>query len=183
MADAYGDLLHDLWIREMSPAAAGDGSLSLSLMIPSFPAAGRPRSGTATSSFPRKLLRPLGAIASPIPARTNATIVANCETVTTWFNVTPSADAAPSMTTVTPSPTTGRHGRPRSSLIRWENWPARQPCLLFAYAEFGDEKYFDLWKKLEADPLDLEIRRNMAVTQPILWIASPAGIPLLKKPN
>jgi hypothetical protein len=29
MADAYGDLLHDLWIRELSPAAAGDGSLSL----------------------------------------------------------------------------------------------------------------------------------------------------------
>ena len=65
----------------------------------------------------------------------------------------------------------------------WENWPVRQPCLLFAYAEFGGEKYFDLWQKLEADPTDLEIRRNMAVTQPILWIARPAGIPLLKKHN
>jgi hypothetical protein len=65
----------------------------------------------------------------------------------------------------------------------WESWPARQPCLLLAYAEFGEEKYFDLWKNLKADPSDMEIRRNMAITQPLLWIASPEEIPLLKKPN
>ena len=51
-------------------------------------------------------------------------------------------------------------------VMHWENWPVRQPCLLFAYAESGDAKFFDLWKKLDADPTDLEIRRNMAVTQP-----------------
>lgn len=66
-------------------------------------------------------------------------------------------------------------------VMHWENWPARQPCLLFAYAEFGDAKYFDLWKKLNADPKDLEIRRNMAITQPLLWIAKPEEIPLLVK--
>jgi hypothetical protein len=66
-------------------------------------------------------------------------------------------------------------------VMHWENWPARQPCLLFAYAEFGDAKYFDLWKKLNADPTDLEIRRNMAITQPLLWIARPDEIPLLTK--
>jgi len=66
-------------------------------------------------------------------------------------------------------------------VMHWNHWPARQPCLLFAYAEFGDPKYFNLWKKLNADPTDLEIRRNMAITQPLLWIASPNDIPLLKK--
>jgi len=70
-------------------------------------------------------------------------------------------------------------GRGRD-VMHWDDWPARQPCLLFAYAETGDEKYFDLWKKLNADPADLEIRRNMAITQPLLWIANPAEIPLLK---
>jgi hypothetical protein len=69
----------------------------------------------------------------------------------------------------------------RKDAMHWENWPARQPCLIFAYAEFGDEKYFDLWKKLNADPTDVEVRRNMAVTQPLLWIASPDEVPLLKK--
>jgi hypothetical protein len=68
-----------------------------------------------------------------------------------------------------------------NDVMHWEDWPARQPCLLFAYAEFGDKKYFDLWKKLDADPSDLEVRRNMAITQPLLWIASPEEIPLLTK--
>jgi len=63
-------------------------------------------------------------------------------------------------------------GRPKD-VMHWDDWPMRQPCLIFAYAEFGDEKYFELWKKLEADPADLEIRRNVAVTQPLLWLANP----------
>ena len=29
-------------------------------------------------------------------------------------------------------------------VVHWENWPVRQPCLLFAYAEFGDRGFFDL---------------------------------------
>jgi hypothetical protein len=69
----------------------------------------------------------------------------------------------------------------KQDVAHWENWPVRQPSLLFAYAEFGDERYFDLWKKLDADPTDLEIRRNMAITQPLLWIAKPDEVPLLKE--
>jgi hypothetical protein len=65
-------------------------------------------------------------------------------------------------------------------VTHWDNWPARQPCLILAYARFGDERYFDLWKKLNADPTDMEVRRNMAITQPLLWIASPKDVPLLK---
>jgi hypothetical protein len=59
-------------------------------------------------------------------------------------------------------------------VMHWDDWPVRQPCLLFAYAEFGDLKYFDLWKKLDPAPADVEVRRNMAVTQPLLWITDPA---------
>jgi hypothetical protein len=71
-------------------------------------------------------------------------------------------------------------GYPKDKM-HWESWPVRQPCLIFAYAEFGDEKYFDLWKKLNPDPADFEIRRNLAITQPLLWIARPDEVPLLKK--
>lgn len=63
-------------------------------------------------------------------------------------------------------------------VMHWDDWPARQPCLLFAYAEFGDEKFFQLWRKLNADSADLEIRRNIAVTQPLLWIANPDNVPI-----
>jgi len=68
----------------------------------------------------------------------------------------------------------------KPDILHWDHWPVRQSCLLFAYAEFGDKKYFDLWKKLEPDPTDLEIRRNVAITQPLLWIADPQDVPLLK---
>lgn len=66
-------------------------------------------------------------------------------------------------------------------VMHWDDWPARQPCLIFAYVEFGDERYFNLWKKLDPDPTDLEVRRNMAITQPLLWIASPSEVPLLTR--
>jgi len=65
-------------------------------------------------------------------------------------------------------------GRPKD-VMHWDDWPMRQPCLIFACAEFGDDKYFDLWKKLNPDPADLEIRRNVAVTQPLLWLANPGA--------
>ena len=65
-------------------------------------------------------------------------------------------------------------------VAHWDNWPAREPCLLFVYVETGDAKYLSLWQKLNPDPSDLEIRRNIAVTQPLLWIAKPAEVPLLQ---
>ncbi len=69
----------------------------------------------------------------------------------------------------------------RKDVMHWDDWPARQPCLLFAYAAFGDEKYLALWKKSDADPADLEVRRNIAITQPLLWIADPKDVPLGQK--
>jgi|SRR5208282_1729647 len=53
----------------------------------------------------------------------------------------------------------------------WAGWPAREPCLLFAGLAFDEQKYLDLWRKLPADPANEEVRRNIAITQPILWVA------------
>ena len=69
--------------------------------------------------------------------------------------------------------------RRRMDVMHWDSWPVRVSCLIFAYAETGDTNYFELWKQLDPDPSDLEIRRNIAITQPLLWIAQPADIPLL----
>ncbi len=52
----------------------------------------------------------------------------------------------------------------------WNDWPAREPSLLFAGLALDKPKYLELWRKLPADPTDLEVRRNMAITQPILWL-------------
>jgi len=55
----------------------------------------------------------------------------------------------------------------------WEGWPARQPCLLFGGLAYGEQKYLDLWQKLPADPPLPETRRNIAITQPLLWVREP----------
>ncbi len=53
----------------------------------------------------------------------------------------------------------------------WNAWPARQSALLFAGLEYQEPGYLALWKKLPADPTNTEVRRNLAITQPILWLS------------
>jgi len=52
----------------------------------------------------------------------------------------------------------------------WEGWPSRQPSLLFAGLALDNSQYLELWKKLPPDPSDPEVRRNIAITQPVLWV-------------
>jgi hypothetical protein len=58
----------------------------------------------------------------------------------------------------------------KPDLQSWEGWPARQPSLLFAGLALGEQKYLNLWKKLPPDPSDDEVKRNIAITQPLLWL-------------
>jgi len=60
----------------------------------------------------------------------------------------------------------------------FESWPVRQPALLFAAQAFNEKKYLDLWKTLDPDPTDQEVQRNMAITQPLLWLISSSDVPL-----
>jgi hypothetical protein len=61
----------------------------------------------------------------------------------------------------------------KPDVMAWDGWPARQPGLLFAGIAFNDPRYLDLWKKLPADPTNEEVRRNVAITQPVLWLTNP----------
>ncbi len=52
----------------------------------------------------------------------------------------------------------------------WDGWPACQTNLIFGGMALGEKSYLDLWQKLEADPTDPEVQRNIGITQPLLWI-------------
>lgn len=67
-----------------------------------------------------------------------------------------------------------------SDIEHFDQWPVRQPCLLLAGYALGRPDYLDVWNTLDPDPEDLEIRRNMAVTQPLLWLVNADDVPLLK---
>lgn len=71
-----------------------------------------------------------------------------------------------------------------ADIEHFDDWPVRQPCLLLAGYALGRPDYLALWNTLEADPADAEVQRNMAVTQPLLWLIRAGDVPLLKdKPN
>lgn len=57
-----------------------------------------------------------------------------------------------------------------ADIAHFESWPAREPVLLLAGYRLGRPDYVELWRRLPADPEDLEVRRNLAVTQPLLWV-------------
>ena len=52
----------------------------------------------------------------------------------------------------------------------WDDFPNRQPGLLFAGIAYKQKDYVDLWKTLNPDPVVPEVIRNFPVRQPLLWI-------------
>ena len=57
----------------------------------------------------------------------------------------------------------------------WEGWPARQPCLLFAGLALSEQGLSRPVARLPADPADAEVRRNIAITQSVLWLKDAAA--------
>jgi hypothetical protein len=45
----------------------------------------------------------------------------------------------------------------------WNDLPTREPSLLFAGLVYKDENFFILWRKLNPDPTNEEVRRNIAI--------------------
>jgi hypothetical protein len=55
-------------------------------------------------------------------------------------------------------------------VMYFEQWPVRQPSLLFAGLALGKTDYLTTWRKLESDPTVEEVLRNWPVRQPVLWV-------------
>jgi Alginate lyase len=64
----------------------------------------------------------------------------------------------------------------KPDVMAWDDWPARQSSLLFAGLAFDEPQYLALWKKLSPDPADEEVQRNIAITQPVLWLNQPCSV-------
>ena len=55
-------------------------------------------------------------------------------------------------------------------VMYFDQWPVRQPCLLFAGLALDRPEYLALWRKLDGDPKVEEVLRNWPVRQPLLWV-------------
>ena len=55
-------------------------------------------------------------------------------------------------------------------VMYFDQWPVRQPSLLFAGLALDKPEYLAVWRKLESDPTVEEVLRNWPVRQPLLWV-------------
>ncbi len=55
-------------------------------------------------------------------------------------------------------------------VMYWDNWPVRQPSLLFGAVAAGRADWLAIWRRLDPDPTVEEIRRNFPIRQPVLWL-------------
>lgn len=62
-------------------------------------------------------------------------------------------------------------------VLYWDEWPVRQPSLLFGGLRLEQPDYLALWQRLESDPLTPEVLRNLPIRHPLLWVgpALPAA--------
>ncbi len=58
----------------------------------------------------------------------------------------------------------------KPDVMYWDDWPVRQPCLIFGALAAGNEDWLATWKKLNPDPSVEEIIRNYPIRQPVLWV-------------
>jgi len=55
-------------------------------------------------------------------------------------------------------------------VMYFNEWPVRQPSLLFSGLALGKPEYIKLWHRLNPDPTVEEVLRNYPVRQPLLWV-------------
>lgn len=60
--------------------------------------------------------------------------------------------------------------RVKPDVMYWDDWPVRQPALLFGALATGRRDWLELWQRLEPDPQVEEIRRNFPIRNPVLWV-------------
>jgi hypothetical protein len=58
----------------------------------------------------------------------------------------------------------------KHDVLYWDEWPVRQPSLVFAGLKFKQAEYLKLWEGLKADPQTPEVVRNVPIRHPLLWV-------------
>lgn len=55
-------------------------------------------------------------------------------------------------------------------VMYWDEWPVRQPFLLFAGMAYDKPEYIELWKTLDGYPTNNEVIRNLPIRNPVIWL-------------
>ncbi|MFD1316621.1 alginate lyase family protein [Namhaeicola litoreus] len=55
-------------------------------------------------------------------------------------------------------------------VMYWDQWPVAQPAFLFGAIAFEDSNYFELWSSHTHFPKVDEVKRNLPIRNPLLWL-------------
>ena len=55
-------------------------------------------------------------------------------------------------------------------VMYWENWPIGHPAYIFGSIQFNRPDFFNLWKKNQHFFEVLEVKRNVPIRNPLIWI-------------
>jgi hypothetical protein len=124
-------------------------------------------------SFPQEIRRtkPYGYSLFNMDAFCNAARLLSVPEDYLWEFVTPDGKSlAKGMNYIYPFIATKSAWPFAKDIFIWDEWPARQSCLLFAGISFQNEDYISTYLKLPADPSHPEVIRNLPVRHPVLWL-------------
>ena len=52
----------------------------------------------------------------------------------------------------------------------WDEWPVAHPTLIFAWARYKDDSYYEAWLPFDHFPTNEEVVRNLALRNPVIWL-------------
>jgi hypothetical protein len=130
-------------------------------------------------SFPRELRRtkPYGYSLFVMDAMAGVAQIASTPTDNLWtYSLADGRSMRRGMDFLVPSIEDKTRWPGRQDIAHWNDWPVRQPCLVLAGIQWQEPSYVRLWERLEADPHDREVLRNLPLRHPLLWLL-PAPMP------
>jgi hypothetical protein len=59
----------------------------------------------------------------------------------------------------------------KPDVMYWNQWPVAQPSFLFGAMAYQESDYFELWKNRQHFSEVNEVKRNLPIRNPLLWLA------------
>ena len=132
-----------------------------------------PQQMAPDGSFPRELARtkPYGYSLFELDLMAMLAVVLSTPNDNLWTYVTPDGRGLRVAVAYMYPYIADKHRWPKPpDVMYFDQWPVRQPALLFAGLAFHEQRDIDLWKQLDPEPTVDEVIRNYPIRQPLLWI-------------
>lgn len=57
----------------------------------------------------------------------------------------------------------------KQDVMYWNEWPVAHPFMLFGFNAYNVKRYLEIWKKLDHNPQEQEVIRNLPIRHPLIW--------------